>query len=591
MPVRRLAIDKLRPIERHYSREAPFVDRVKCLLSSGAGGDGVVMFHHMMNKEFGGPSGASGGKGGSVFAACTRQYPDLAHLAALGANVKAHSGTNGGIENRGGRTGTDLTLSLPPGTVITDVDTNTVVLDLDEPGTTSLLLEGGKGGKGNAAFQNAVNHAPTEATKGLPGNTMLTQFELKMIADVGLVGFPNAGKSSILAAISTAKPKVAPFPFATLHPTIGKLQDVRGNTCEVADLPGLIEGAYENRGLGHQFLRHVERTQGIAFVIDMVEAYVPPDRDTPQTPWEVLETLKEELDFFLPGLSDRGMMVLANKMDATHDWQGNRTADVFVELQRRAGGLPCFPVSAALGEAEGPLSKRSGLKDAVDYMCGEVFAHKAAVREDRARQKDADAEELLRMFRDENPQYFSHTTTTSIAATHNVHYVTAARLHEDKRYDAPSGSVASGGGMSRTEAMLERRRDRSAAGVAPAAASSSSSSDAGARRSRGPKSIWASEETGAAAMGRRRAVPSRLGRRPDSAESASLEEALAEAGTRGRSLVDQQLESHEGASGHIGHVDPYLNLDDRGRTSSLRDIGTGVLDGLRLGGKRGTSRR
>jgi GTP-binding protein len=517
---------KVGPVSRSYTRDAPFVDRVKCLLSSGGGGNGAAMFSHYPNHEYAGPSGANGGKGGSVFVTCSRKHPDLAHLKALGPNVAAARGVNGSKENREGVHGKDLTLQLPPGTVVTDVDTNNVVLDVDIVGTQLLLLEGGRGGRGNSSFRNAVNHSPIEATKGLPGDTMLAQFELKMIADVGLVGFPNAGKSSLLGAISTAKPKVAAYPFATLHPTIGTLHDLVGNTCDVADLPGLIEGAYENRGLGHQFLRHVERNEAIAYVVDMVEAYVPPDRSEPQEPWEVVETLAQELDYFLPGLSERGLIVFANKMDVTHDWRGNRTADKFSELARRLPNLSCFPVSARVGAELGSREPAAGLTPAIEFMCKFVFDRKAAKRAAAEAQRESDLQELDRMFRDTNPQLYRRPRE-SISKEYNVHYVKTAALEDDMRYVEKKRT------LSRTEEMLAKRKER-------------------VRTAAKGKSVW---------------------------DDLSDMEAIL---PTGGSLVDQQLESTEGNSGYGTPLDTYLDLDNTGRAPAMRDTTMGVLEQLAL---------
>ena len=358
---------------RQYNRITPFIDRVKALVCSGSGGDGAATFMHVCNNEFAGPGGGNGGRGGNVYLRCTRAYPDLSHILALGSQIRANNGRVGYNFLREGRRGSDIVLNLPIGTQVVDVDTNDTIFDLETESMEVLLLDGGAGGKGNARFANKMNHSPKESTRGLPGNTMLCHFELKSIADVGLVGFPNAGKSSLLGAISSSKPKVAPYAFTTIHPTIGQIHDLYGSSCLVADLPGLIEGAYENRGLGHQFLRHVERTIALAYVVDMVESYIPTDRRTSQNPWEVVETLHAELEYYLPGLSDRAIMVFANKMDVEKDSNGTRISEKFLELQRRCAPLPVFPVSAQQGLLHGTLSKESGLTEPMNAMCNLVF--------------------------------------------------------------------------------------------------------------------------------------------------------------------------------------------------------------------------
>ena len=391
-------VARLKPVNRTYHhKRAPFTDAVKILVSSGGGGDGAINLHHESNREFAGPSGGNGGRGGNVVLKCSRRHGDLAHIAAFGSFIKADSGLNGGAVKCTGKSGSDLVLEVPPGTQVTDVDTNDVCYDLETEGQEVVLLEGGKGGKGNAMFKSAVNQLPLNATRGLPGNTMLTMFELKSIADVGLVGFPNAGKSSLLAALSTCTPKIAAYPFTTLHPLIGRLQDMLGNTCSIADLPGLIEGSYENRGLGHRFLRHVERSRMLVYVLDMHAPYVPVATDTSTAaarrfaervppPWEVLQVLQDELEFYQPGLAQRGTVVLANKMDHETDAAGRPTKETFAELQRRVGRrMACFPVSAAVGIADGP-GEASGLPPAVHAICKKVFA----MRRDDAKAKAAE---------------------------------------------------------------------------------------------------------------------------------------------------------------------------------------------------------
>ena len=398
------------PLGRRYQKRTPFTDAVKLLVSSGVGGDGAVMLHHEPNQEYGGPGGGNGGRGGSVLLKCTRRYADLAHLAAFGSFVRADSGLNGGAAKRQGKTGEDLVLEVPPGTTVVDVDTGDVCFDLDTEGTEVQLLEGGKGGKGNHAFRSAVQQLPLNATRGMPGNTMLALFELKAIADVGLVGLPNAGKSSLLAAVSTCAPKVAAYPFTTLHPQIGKLQDLAGNTCEVADLPGLLEGAYENRGLGHRFLRHVERSRMLAFVVDMHAPYAPLPTDTSaagrardasaaarRRPWDVVRMLRDELEYFQPGLAARATVVFANKIDTGRTAAGRCVHEEFDELRTQLApeGLTCFPVSAQVGLAEGP-GAASGLDTAVAHVCRAVFDMRRAAAKALAEEKAATRAELRR---------------------------------------------------------------------------------------------------------------------------------------------------------------------------------------------------
>ncbi|KEG12807.1 putative GTP-binding protein [Trypanosoma grayi] len=387
-------------------RSHAFVDAVKVLVSSGAGGDGASVMAHEHGNEFAGPAGGNGGNGGGVMLRCSRRFADLSHIKAMGSQISAAPGSVGFARNSHGRKGKDLLLELPVGTEVVDVDTNEVVYDVDEDGVELLLLEGGQGGKGNAAFANKWHHSPTESTRGLPGNTMLVQFELKTIADVGLIGYPNAGKSSLLSAISSSKPMIAPYVFTTLRPYVGVIHNMYGHTCRVADLPGLIEGAYENRGLGHRFLRHVERTQSLAYVVDMAGSYTPPDATAPSEPWEVVEALQRELEYYLPGLSSRALMVFANKMDLHTDSSGALLTDKLEELRRRVK-LPVFPISAALGIALGTAHPQAGLMDALKLMCEEVFRKKQRQEEMRRAQQRTETFALEKTFRAKNMGVFT----------------------------------------------------------------------------------------------------------------------------------------------------------------------------------------
>jgi GTP-binding protein len=304
------------------------------------------------------------------------------------------------------------TILVPIGTQIVDVDTNEVVIDMDEDDVKFLLLEGGQGGKGNKNFISAMNHSPKESTRGLPGNTMLAQFELKTIADCGLVGFPNAGKSSILGAVSTSKPKVASYPFTTLQPFVGHVHDLLGNSCMIADTPGLIEGAYENRGLGHQFLRHLERTSCLAFVIDMYSPHTTGDPgEGPCEPWDVLEILENELELYLPGLSDKGIMIFANKCDYEKDVNGNSIKAKLEELRSRTH-LPVYAVSAKTAIERGPYHPVAGLGDPLQFLCEHVFATKAQEKQLRSQESGTLDDELDSIFRSRHRAHFAPVNFT-----------------------------------------------------------------------------------------------------------------------------------------------------------------------------------
>lgn len=402
----------LRLTLRWLRQKDRFVDHVKVLLCSGAGGDGASIMSHEHGNEFAGPGGGNGGDGGHVILRCKKRCTDLSGVEDMGSQISADPGGCGYAREAHGRRGANLYLDLPLGTQIIDMDTNEVQYDLEEEDVEIRLLEGGQGGKGNASFANKWHHSPVESTKGLPGNTMLAHIELKTIADCGLIGYPNAGKSSLLTAISSSKPTIAPYAFTTLRPYVGILHDLYGNLCRVADIPGLIEGAYENRGLGHQFLRHVERTKCLALVVDMCDTYHPGDTtcDSLQ-PWDVVDLLLQELEYYLPGMSERVIMIFANKMDVEKDASGTSTKAKLEELQRHVK-LPIFPISAALGVALGPQNTQAGLNPALQFMCGEVFARKADEREIHQVRLSGEKAQLERAFRSKfngvfNPQIYT----------------------------------------------------------------------------------------------------------------------------------------------------------------------------------------
>lgn len=387
---------------RTLLRASEFIDSVKVLLASGSGGDGVSIMAHEHGNEFAGPGGGNGGNGGNVLARCVPDRHDLRHILEAGSSLSAEPGQSGYARQAHGKRGKDLWLPLPLGCQITDVDTHTVLFDLNLPGMEVMLLEGGQGGKGNAAFANKWHHSPTESTRGLPGNTMLAQIELKLIADCGFIGYPNAGKSSLLAAVTSCKPAIAPYPFTTLRPYVGVLQDIFGNMCRIADLPGLIEGAYENRGLGHQFLRHVERSKVLAYVVDMAST-------SPQ-PWEAVRRLQLELEYYSPGLSKRAIMVLASKMDLEKDRAGVRLTTKVHELTRHVPELPVFPVSALPGfrcshscilESHLLLSTHQrdcGLAPALEYLVSHVFALQQKEKREHQEVEEEEQRELERIF-------------------------------------------------------------------------------------------------------------------------------------------------------------------------------------------------
>ncbi|RNL78814.1 GTPase ObgE [Nocardioides marmorisolisilvae] len=308
-----------------------FVDRVTLLVSAGRGGNGVASVHREKFKPLGGPDGGNGGPGGSVI---LRVDPDVTTLIDYHHNAKrkATHGGHGAGAHRNGAHGEDLVLPVPDGTVVTE--DGAVLADLVGAGTEMVIAEGGRGGLGNAALASAKRKAPGFALLGEPGEERTIGLELKVVADIGLVGFPSAGKSSLIAAISRARPKIADYPFTTLVPNLGVVK-AGDTTFTVADVPGLIEGASEGRGLGHDFLRHIERCAALLHVIDL--ATLEPGRN----PVEDLEVMENELAKY-GGLEDRPRLVALNKADLP---DGADMAEI-VRADVAERGWPVFTISA-----------------------------------------------------------------------------------------------------------------------------------------------------------------------------------------------------------------------------------------------------
>ncbi|SHK25537.1 GTP-binding protein [Roseomonas rosea] len=282
-----------------------FLDEAKVYLKAGDGGDGVVAFRREKYIEFGGPDGGNGGRGGNVLAQAVEGLNTLIDYR-YAQHFKARKGGNGAGSDRTGAASDDVILKVPVGTVILADDKETVLADLTQPGQTAILCRGGDGGHGNAHFKTSTNRAPRRADKGYPGEERWVWLRLKLIADAGLVGLPNAGKSTFLAASSAARPKIADYPFTTLHPQLGV---VRLNATEefvLADIPGLIEGAHEGAGLGDRFLGHIERCAVLLHLIDGTQA----------DPVEAYRTVRAELEGYGGGLSEKPEIVALNKMDA-----------------------------------------------------------------------------------------------------------------------------------------------------------------------------------------------------------------------------------------------------------------------------------
>ncbi len=284
-----------------------FVDRVQVDIQAGKGGDGCLSFRRERYVPKGGPDGGDGGDGGSVIIEA-REGVD--HLSALAHRKqwKATDGKHGSGSNRQGRKGKDLTLLVPAGTVVIDANEKFVIKDLSAPGQTLVAARGGKGGRGNASFKSATNQAPREFTRGTPGERRLVVLELKVIADVGLIGKPNAGKSTLLSRLSHARPEVADYPFTTKHPNLGRVQIDFDRSFVMADIPGLIEGAHDGVGLGHEFLRHVERA---GVLVHLVEP-LPMDQTDPV---ENYKAIRSELIQYNERLGDRPEVVAITKAE------------------------------------------------------------------------------------------------------------------------------------------------------------------------------------------------------------------------------------------------------------------------------------
>lgn len=315
-----------------------FLDTATITISSGKGGDGCVSTRREKYVPRGGPDGGNGGRGGSVWLVADPQLGTLLDFRYR-RRYEAQDGGKGGGNNCTGRDGEDITIKVPCGTSVFDEQTGEQIGDLVEAGDRLLLAEGGKGGKGNWEFRTARNQTPMKATPGKPGVERLVRFELKLIADIGLVGEPNAGKSTLLSVVTAARPKVADYPFTTLVPNLGIVDLGDYSSCTLADIPGLIEGASEGRGLGHEFLRHVERTRALLLLVD-------PSVASPQAG---LDMLRGELERYGGHLAALPFAVVVTKSDLLDAEAG---AAALAEARRwanGAGAVDTLQISAVAG--------------------------------------------------------------------------------------------------------------------------------------------------------------------------------------------------------------------------------------------------
>lgn len=332
-----------------------FVDQIKVQARAGKGGDGSVHFHRGKFRPKGGPDGGDGGRGGNVVLLVDPSTDSLRNYV-YNNRLFAEDGAGGSGNQCTGRSGRDVTFKVPPGTLVSrvteevDEDTGEIlykyepVADLTESDSTYILCNGGKGGKGNVHFKTSTHQAPREFTPGTPGEEGTFHFELRSIADAGFVGFPNAGKSTLLSKLSAAKPKIANYPFTTLQPMVGVIEFGDNRRGTLADIPGLIEGAHQNVGLGHDFLRHIMRCRMLLFVVDTAGTE---GRD----PVADLETVRTEVSLYSKELAKRPWCILANKIDLPESQEN------LANLKERFKRVRIFPVSADSGEGLDKLRK------------------------------------------------------------------------------------------------------------------------------------------------------------------------------------------------------------------------------------------
>jgi GTP-binding protein len=315
-----------------------FIDEARILVKAGDGGNGCLAFRREKFVPRGGPSGGDGGRGGDVVLVSTVHQNTLLQFR-FNPEHKAERGRHGEGSQRTGAEGRSLDVQVPVGTVVYDESTGERLYDFTQPGERFTVARGGKGGKGNARFATSTHQAPTEHEPGRPGEEKRLRLELKLLADVGLVGFPNAGKSTLISRISAARPKIADYPFTTLEPNLGVVQFDDFRSFVVADIPGLIEGAHLGHGLGIQFLRHIERTRLLAHLVDMSDS-------SGRDPVRDFETVMQELASFSDDLVKKPMIIVATKMDAAQD------ADRVARLRGLAAerGFPCFEISSVTGQ-------------------------------------------------------------------------------------------------------------------------------------------------------------------------------------------------------------------------------------------------
>ncbi|MEG4807187.1 GTPase ObgE [Microcoleus sp. F8-D3] len=310
-----------------------FIDRADIQVAAGKGGDGMVAFRREKYVPAGGPSGGTGGRGGSVFVVAVESLQTLLDFQ-YNRIFKAEDGKRGAPKNMTGASGDDRTIEVPCGTVVYDAETQAILADLVTPGQTFCVAKGGKGGLGNKCFLTNSNRAPDYAMPGKEGEHKFLRLELKLLAEVGILGMPNAGKSTLISALSAARPKIADYPFTTLVPNLGVVRKPTGDGTVFADIPGLIEGAHEGAGLGYEFLRHIERTRLLLHLIDI----------TDEDPIANYVTIQEELKAYRRGLAEKPQILAFNKVDAI-DLESEEIRNLISRL-KEISGAPVLLISA-----------------------------------------------------------------------------------------------------------------------------------------------------------------------------------------------------------------------------------------------------
>jgi GTP-binding protein len=333
----RWVADKVRHVLPPSLFSVVFVDETRIYVKAGDGGDGCMAFRREKFVPRGGPSGGDGGRGGDIILEASERHNTLVHFR-FNPEHKAERGRHGEGSNRTGREGQSAILKVPVGTVVYDADTGELLHDFSQPDERVVIAHAGRGGRGNARFATSTHQAPREFERGFPGEERRLRLELKLMAEVGLVGFPNVGKSTLISRISAARPKIADYPFTTLEPHLGVVAVGEDESFVVADIPGLIEGAHQGHGLGTRFLRHIERTGLLVHLVDVSES-------SGRDPVEDFQVILGELASFNPLLAEKPVLVVASKIDAA------QTPERIEKLRQlcRDRHLPFVPISAVTG--------------------------------------------------------------------------------------------------------------------------------------------------------------------------------------------------------------------------------------------------